>query len=191
MLLAKKGFYPQIIERDSIASQASGRAWATLSELMTMDIFQGIGLPPGETVERIAPPFRPFIKETADRIPQMALALKEDHSEESKKFIERQLQIYAAEIDRLIKGNWSIPKAFSKDMGDLETIVVIRLKSNGELADARLEKPSGFNFFDESTLRAIKKAAPFPAPPLDLKEEELEFEIGFYSNQWDHHSIPR
>lgn len=116
-----------------------------------------------------------------------SLALKEKakYSEVSKKFIERQLQIYAAEIDRLIKKNWSIPKAFSKDMGNFEAIIVIRLNFNGELEDARLEKPSGFHPFDESTLRAIKKAAPFPAPPLDLKEDKLEFEIRFYSNQWD------
>jgi protein TonB len=114
-----------------------------------------------------------------------SLAQKEKakHSQVSKKFIDRQLQLYAIEIDRLIKKNWSIPKAFSKDMGDLEAVVVIRIKSNGELADAKLEKPSGFHPFDESTLRAIKKAAPFPSPPLDLREDELEFEISFHSNQ--------
>jgi protein TonB len=116
----------------------------------------------------------------------LAIKEKERDSKVSKKFIERQLQIYAAEIDHLIKKNWSIPKTFSKDMGDFEAIVVIRLNTNGELADARLEKPSGFHPFDESTLRAIKKAAPFfPSPPLDLKENKLEFEIRFYSNQWD------
>jgi TonB family protein len=114
-----------------------------------------------------------------------ALALKEkaEYSEISKKFIERQLQIYAAEIYSQIKRNWSIPEAFSKDMGDFEAIVIIRLNPNGELADVRLEKTSGFHPFDESILRAIKKAAPFPAPPLDLKEDELEIEIGFYSNE--------
>lgn len=100
----------------------------------------------------------------------------------SKDFIDRQLQIYAVDVDRRIKDNWSIPKAFLKDMGDLEAIVVLRLKPNGELIDARIEKPSGFHPFDESTLRAIKKAAPFPMPPFDLKED-LEIEIGFYSDQ--------
>jgi len=100
----------------------------------------------------------------------------------SKDFIEHQLQIYAVDVDRRIKENWSIPKAFLKDMGDLEAIVVLRLKPNGELIDARLEKPSGFHPFDESTLRAIKKSAPFPMPPFDLKED-LEIEIGFYSDQ--------
>ena len=36
--LAKQGFRSQIIERDSVGSQASGRAWATVSELMTMQV---------------------------------------------------------------------------------------------------------------------------------------------------------
>lgn len=113
----------------------------------------------------------------------LALKEKERHSKESQKFIERQLQIYATEIYSQIERNWSIPEAFSKDMGDYEAIVIIRLNTNGELADVRLEKPSGFHPFDESIIRAIKKAAPFRPPPLVLKEDELEIEIGFHSNE--------
>lgn len=112
-----------------------------------------------------------------------ALALKEreENSEVSKKFIERQQQIYAAEIYSQIKRNWSIPETFSEDMGDFEAIVIIRLNPNGELADVRLEKPSGFHPFDESIIRAIKKAAPFSPPPLVLIEDEIE--IGFHSDE--------
>lgn len=99
----------------------------------------------------------------------------------SKDFIERQKQMYASRIDQLIKENWSIPKTFLTEMGDLEAIVIIRIKPNGELEDARLEKRSGFHPFDESTIRAIKKASPFPPPPIDLKDDE--FEVRFYSNQ--------
>ena len=76
--LAKQGFRSQIIERDSVGSQASGRAWATVSELMTMDVLQGIGMPPGSVQERVAPPFRPFIKETVDRLPAFADQLKQE-----------------------------------------------------------------------------------------------------------------
>jgi protein TonB len=113
----------------------------------------------------------------------LALKEKKELSYISKEFIEKQLQIYAAFIDRKIKENWSIPKTFLTDMGDFEAVVIIRIKPNGKLSDARLEKRSGFHPFDESTLRAIKKAAPFPVPPVDLKGEELEFEIRFYSDQ--------
>lgn len=76
--LAKQGVNSHIIERDSVGSQASGRAWATASELMTMDVFQGIGMPPGSIQERVAPPFRPFIKETVDRLPNFIDQLKEE-----------------------------------------------------------------------------------------------------------------
>lgn len=76
--LAKKGFTSQIFERDSVGSQASGRAWATASELMTMDVFQGIGMPAGNIQERVAPPFRPFIKETVDRLPGMVEQLNKE-----------------------------------------------------------------------------------------------------------------
>lgn len=97
--------------------------------------------------------------------------------------IERPLQSYALDVHRRIKENWSIPNVFLKDMGeDLEAIVVLKLKPNGELIDIRLQKHSGSHPFDESVLRAIKKTAPFPIPPFDSKED-LEIEIGFYSDQ--------
>ncbi|MGA1864154.1 MAG: energy transducer TonB [bacterium] len=107
---------------------------------------------------------------------------KEGDSEESKEFVERQLQIYAAKIYHLIKSNWTI-QTFPKDMENVEAILVIRLNPKGELADVRLEKTSGFNHYDESIIRAIKKTAPFPPPPLDLKEEELEFEVRFHPEE--------
>ncbi|MBN2373327.1 TonB C-terminal domain-containing protein [bacterium] len=99
----------------------------------------------------------------------------------SEDFVERQKQFYAAKIDEKIKANWSIPKALLTEMGVLEAIVILRIKPDGELDDIRLIKPSGFNKFDESAIRAIKKAAPFPHPPMDWKN--VEFEIRFYSNE--------
>ncbi len=118
-------------------------------------------------------------------IEQIKHTLKERKKEESplisKDFIELQKQLYASMIDRLIKENWSIPKNFLNQITELEAIIIICIKSNGELAETRLEKRSGFHPFDESAIRAIKKAAPFPPPPVELKDEE--FEIRFYSNQ--------
>jgi len=143
--------------------------------------------PPQKTPEEEIPDQKENEKKVSDAIEEIKRALaakQEPHATEvSPRFIERQLQLYAVDVDRRIKKNWSIPKTFTNDMGDLYAIVVIRLKPNGELSDVRLEKRSGFHPFDESTLRAIKKAAPFPAPPVGVKEEELEFEIRFYSDQ--------
>ncbi len=78
--LAQQGFASKIIEKDSIAEHASGRAWATISVMMTGDMFQGIGQPFGTVKEedRIAKPFRPFIKDTFNRIPEMAERLKDE-----------------------------------------------------------------------------------------------------------------
>ncbi|MGA1795354.1 MAG: energy transducer TonB [bacterium] len=143
--------------------------------------------PQKKPVEEERPDQKENEKKVSDAIEEIkkALAARQEPkvAEVSPRFIERQLQLYAADIDRRIKENWSIPKTFSNDMGDLDAIVVIRLKPNGELSDVRLEKRSGFHPFDESTLRAIKKAAPFPPPPVGVKEQELEFEIRFYSDQ--------
>jgi len=46
-----------------------------------------------------------------------------------------------------------------------ETLVFIRLESDGALLEEKIEASSGNEEFDRSVLRAIVKAAPFPPPP--------------------------
>jgi len=52
---------------------------------------------------------------------------------------------------------------------------------NGTLNEAGFEKPSGNRFFDESALKAIKKAAPFPPLPDWVREGSIEVGIRFHS----------
>ena len=53
----------------------------------------------------------------------------------------------------------------------LKAHVAIRLSEKGELLDVSLTKASGNEVFDSAVLGAVKKAAPFPPPPPNLKDQ--------------------
>lgn len=51
----------------------------------------------------------------------------------------------------------------------LRANAVLRIGEGGELIDVSLSKPSGNELFDSAVLGAVKKAAPFTAPPENLR----------------------
>jgi TonB family protein len=61
----------------------------------------------------------------------------------------------------------------------LVTLLSLKIARSGELKQVVFEKRSGNARFDESALRAIKKAAPFPPLPEGLAGEFLELGIRF------------
>ncbi len=72
--LSRQGISSQIIERDAIASQASGRAWAVISPLARILLFfEGAVVPKGSMR-----PCLSFFEEGYRRFPQLALELKEE-----------------------------------------------------------------------------------------------------------------
>ena len=71
--LAKQGVSSQIIERDAIASQASGKAWAVFPSPGALVFFEGISVPQGSIR-----PFLTLCEEGFRRLPQSAAQLKEE-----------------------------------------------------------------------------------------------------------------
>ena len=53
----------------------------------------------------------------------------------------------------------------------LRAVVRFMVEPNGEVMDAELADSSGDHAFDQSALRAVRKASPFPAPPELYREE--------------------
>ncbi len=52
----------------------------------------------------------------------------------------------------------------------LKASVALRIGAGGELLNVELTRPSGNELFDSAVLGAVKKAAPFTAPPAHLRE---------------------
>lgn len=70
---------------------------------------------------------------------------------------------YAADLDRHIKDNWSLPEWLAKR--DFKAQARVFIDSRGNILDRKIVKSSGNPSYDEEVLATIDRSAPFPAPP--------------------------
>jgi colicin import membrane protein len=89
-----------------------------------------------------------------------------------------QLEYYFGMVREKVKRFWVIPDTLSEKEA-LEAVIVIEIDKNGLLIGSRVEKSSGNPYFDQSAMRAITKAAPFPPP---LGKAPLEIGLKFQPN---------
>jgi TonB family protein len=95
---------------------------------------------------------------------------------------ESKLNEYYSLIWSKIKEEWTIPENLvrEKEMVDIETIIVIIIDRDGKLQTSLFEKKSGNDIYDQSAMRAIIKAEPFPPIPKELNLKTLEIGIRFF-----------
>jgi TonB family protein len=89
-------------------------------------------------------------------------------------------RLYGGIVELKIKEAWTIPENLLKEMVDLETIIVIIIDRDGRVQKWWFEKKSGNAIYDQSAIRAIKKAEPLPPIPKGLGKEKVECEIRFH-----------
>jgi TonB family protein len=94
--------------------------------------------------------------------------------------LESKLNEYYQKVWAKIKEEWTIPENLLKEMVDLETIIVLIIEKDGKIQRSWFEKKSGNDLYDQTAMRAIKKAEPFPPIPKELSEDTLEIGIRFY-----------
>jgi outer membrane biosynthesis protein TonB len=96
--------------------------------------------------------------------------------------MESKLNEYYSLLWAKIKGAWTIPENLlkEKEWVDLEAIIVIIIERNGKIQKWWFEKKSGNALYDQSAIRAIKKAEPLPSVPKELSEDTLEIGIRFF-----------
>jgi len=88
-------------------------------------------------------------------------------------------RLYYQAIEEKIKSNWNLalPRAVIEDMGAMEVVLSITIKSDGHITDVSFEKKSGNIYLDESAFRSIKKSSPLP-PFSEYNIREPFFETG-------------
>jgi colicin import membrane protein len=89
---------------------------------------------------------------------------------------------YYAEVWARIRGQWSMPQGILPK-GNVETIINVRILRNGAVVDVGFEKRSGNRYFDDSAVRAIKKASPLPPLPAWIRGNDIEIGIRFRSDE--------
>ena len=88
-------------------------------------------------------------------------------------------KLYYNLIWKRIRSVWVLPDAALAGQKNLEAIIGIRISPNGQIEDIQFEKKSGNPIFDESVLRAIKKANPLPPLPPGFEGERFDVGVRF------------
>ena len=85
---------------------------------------------------------------------------------------------YYAVIWSRIKSQWTLPGGISP-RDNIEAVVNIRILRNGAIVSTSFEKRSGLAYFDNSVIKALKKAHPLPPLPEWYRENGLDVGIRF------------
>lgn len=94
--------------------------------------------------------------------------------------LESRLNDYYSMIWAKIKKEWTLPGDLPKGKKDLETVIVIIVEKDGKVQKSWFEKRSGNTPYDQSAMRAIKKADPLPPIPKEFSDESFEIGIRFH-----------
>jgi TonB family protein len=96
--------------------------------------------------------------------------------------MDAKMRAYYAMIWSRIKGGWALPQGILP--GEvLEAVIHVSILRNGAVTGMNFEKRSGNRYFDESALKAIRKAVPFPPLPAWISEGSLDVGIRFHSSE--------
>ncbi len=88
------------------------------------------------------------------------------------------VQAYYGMLQAHIHRYWRLPETIRNSKG-LLAIVAFRVRRDGHLERFWLEKSSGNRRFDDSALRAMKRAAPLPSFPRGIRERTLDLGFNF------------
>ncbi len=86
---------------------------------------------------------------------------------------------YYAEVWDRIRKEWALSSELLSKKGNLTATIVIKIRRDGKILNARFEERSGDEFFDDSVWRAVWKANPLPPFPQIYSVEVDELGIRF------------
>lgn len=100
----------------------------------------------------------------------------------SESEVNAQIREYISVVWSKVKQNWTMPHSLTLDK-NITAIIEVRISRSGALERMAFEKRSGNRYFDESALRAVKKADPFPPLPYWVRENSIDIGIRFHSTE--------
>lgn len=96
--------------------------------------------------------------------------------------MDAQMHAYYAMVWSQIRGKWALPQGILR--GEvLETVIDVTILRNGTVTQVSFEKRSGNSYFDESAMKAIRKASPLPPLPAWIGGNSLGVGIRFHSSE--------
>ena len=89
------------------------------------------------------------------------------------------LRAYYNSLWQRIKEEWILPEGLLEEVKEVP-VIIIKVQRDGSILESWFEEKSGSTMYDESAMRAIKKAHPLPPFPQELEEDVLEIGIRFH-----------
>jgi colicin import membrane protein len=89
---------------------------------------------------------------------------------------------YYAMIWARIKNQWVLPQSILP-RENIEAVVNVKILRSGAVTELSFEKRSGNRYFDESAMKAIRKADPLPPLPEWVRDGNIEIGIRFHSSE--------
>ena len=83
---------------------------------------------------------------------------------------------YLRQIQQKVSERWRAPTSGGTSQ---RSVVLFEILRDGRIKDPIVEQTSGDSLFDQSALRAIMEASPFPPLPQDFKASSLRVHFGF------------
>ena len=120
-------------------------------------------------------------KKLGDKTPASAESTSPAASAAAGGQMDDRLAEYYRVIWSRIKSQWALPGGINP-RNDVDAVVNIRILKDGSITGMTFEKKSGLGYFDNSVLRALKKAHPLPPLPEWYRENGLEIGIRFLSS---------
>jgi len=84
---------------------------------------------------------------------------------------------YLRQIQAKISERWAPPRPAAQ--GGQRAIIMFEIGRDGSIKEPTLEKSSGLAPYDQSALRAVAEASPFPPLPPEFKAPSLRVHFGF------------
>ncbi|TFG37701.1 MAG: TonB C-terminal domain-containing protein [Syntrophobacterales bacterium] len=91
------------------------------------------------------------------------------------------MRVYYSLVWSKVRENWALPEGILHD-DNLVAVIGVKILRNGNVAEIDFEKKSGNRYFDESAVKAIRKAGPFPPLPDWVNESYIEVGVRFHSS---------
>jgi len=82
-----------------------------------------------------------------------------------------------------IKAEWALPRGILPSE-NLEAVVDVTVSRSGSVTSMSIESGSGNRYFDQSAVRAIRKASPFPPIPESIRGSSIDLGIRFHTAQF-------
>jgi len=94
-----------------------------------------------------------------------------DGVDDGEALIKQKGDEYLTKVYKAVKKQYEVPELIpAKERMFLRADVILTIDAGGGIKELRLAKASGNELYDNAVVGAIRRAAPFPAPPAELAD---------------------